>query len=216
MLSPRWRALHEIAVVSLFIGHDEDLAERYCLHGAVESLRAAREYREHTDRLGLEPMTDAEIATIEAVVAALKERFGQDYSKPYGWAVKRLQKVGKNASFKEIEKTAELGHFRPYYRLASHSVHANPKGIFFRLGLVEQTDILLAGPSIYGLADPGQNVAISLGQITAALVSLEPTLDEIVAIKVVLLMVDHIQESIVRVQQDLEGGEGEREAASTP
>jgi hypothetical protein len=49
----RWRSLHEVAVVSMFIGGDEGLAERYRLHEAVESLRVARLYVRHQDRLGL-------------------------------------------------------------------------------------------------------------------------------------------------------------------
>ena len=127
----RWRALHEVVVVSLFIGHDEDAAERYRLHEAVESLRAAHQYRKHTDRLGLEPLADVELAKLEADVAALKKRFGQDYSETYGWAAKKLQKPGRSVNLHRIEEAVELDHFRPYYRLASHSVHANPKGVFF-------------------------------------------------------------------------------------
>ena len=49
----RWRALHEMAVVSAFIGQDEELAERYCLHEAVESLRIVRQYRQYTTKLTL-------------------------------------------------------------------------------------------------------------------------------------------------------------------
>jgi hypothetical protein len=43
-----------------------------------------------------------------------------------------------------------LDYLRPYYKLASHNVHAQPKGILFKLGLVQNQDILLAGPSNYG------------------------------------------------------------------
>ena len=202
----RWRALHEVAVVSLFIGQDEDLAERYRRHETVESLRVGRQYREHTARLGLEPLTDAEMEVLEADVAALKKRFGQDYSKSYGWAVEKLQCVGKRVTFNQIEAAAALGHLRPYYQLASHGVHANPKGAFFRLGLIDQAEILLAGPSNLGLADAGQNTAISLGQITTELGTLNPNLDELVLMKVVLTLVDEIPKRFVRVQRALEGG----------
>ena len=211
----RWRALHELAVVSLFIGHDEKLAERYRSHEAVESWKAAVQYRKHTEKLGLEPITDAEFKQMEADVATLKKRFGKGYGESYGWAVERLRKIGKRATFDKIEEAAELGHLRPYYQLASHSVHANPKGAFYRLGLVDQTEMLLAGPSSYGLADAGQNTAISLGQITSALVSLAPTLDEIVAMKVAISMVDHVLERFAHVQRELQAEEGECEAPST-
>ena len=200
----RWRALHEVTVVSLFITHDEDLAERYRCHEAVESLKAAHQYREHTDRLGLEPLTDSELKGLEANVAALRRRFGQAYSKSYGWAAEKLQKARKPVNFEQIEEAAQLGHFRPYYRLASHSVHANPKGVFFRLGLIDQTTVLLAGPSSFGLADPGQNTAISLGQVTTAVGTLNPTLDDLVVMKVVLKRVDSIRKAFVRVQRDLD------------
>ena len=211
----RWRALHEVAVVSLFIGSDEDLAERYRLHEAPESLRAARQYKHHTDRLGLEPLEEEEIVMLERDVARLNDRFGCGYSTDYGWAAKRLRRPGGKVTFGQIEEAAQLGHFRPYYRFASHNVHANPKGVFFRLGLIEQFGTLLAGASNYGLADPGQNTAISLGQATTALASLEPTLDDIVALKVVLLMMDQIPESFARVQRDIEDEEEEAETGST-
>ena len=150
----RWRALHELAVVSLFIGYDEELAERYRLHEAVESWKAAVQYRKHTEKLGLEPITDAEFGQMEADVAMLKKRFGKGYGESYGWAVERLRKIWKRATFDKIEEAAELGHLRPYYQLASHSVHANPKGAFYRLGLVDQTEMLLAGPRPVPKLDP--------------------------------------------------------------
>ena len=201
----RWRALHELTIVSLFIGLDEALAERYRLHEVVESRRVALEYKKHTDRLGLDPLTDAELKDLEANVAALKMRFGPDYLQPYGWAAEKLQMLGKRVTFAQIEAAADLGHFRPYYRLASHSVHADPKGAFFRLGLLEQSQVLLAGPSTFGLAEAGQDTAISLGQITSGLGTLDPTLDHLVAMKIVLALVDRTQRSFVRIHQDLEG-----------
>ncbi len=42
----RWRSLHEVAVVALFIHkHGNDVAEKYLLHDVVESYRAATQYR---------------------------------------------------------------------------------------------------------------------------------------------------------------------------
>ena len=171
----RWRALHEAAVVSMFIGQDEELAERYCLHNAVESLRIARQYRQHTVKLNLDPLTDAEVDVLQKTVDELEQRYGENYKETYGWASRRL---GKRVTFDRIEGNISLGHLRPYYKLASHSVHANPKGVFFRLGLDDdhQSDVLLAGHSSIGLSQPGQNTAISLGQITASLSALHPTL----------------------------------------
>jgi hypothetical protein len=49
----RWRTLHEIAAIALFIGeHGGDLAERYVLHQNVESKRAMQDYVACQERLG--------------------------------------------------------------------------------------------------------------------------------------------------------------------
>ena len=194
----RWRALHEMAVVSMFIGQDEDLAERYCLHEAVESLRIARQYRQHTVKLNLDPLTDAEVDALEKTVAGLEQRFGKDYRKPYGWASGR-------SDFASIEADISLDHLRPYYKLASHSVHANPKGVFFRLGLDDhQSDVLLAGPSSIGLSQPGQNTAISLGQITASLCTLRPNLDSLAISKAIILLGERTMHGFASADADSE------------
>ena len=45
-------------------------------------------------------------------------------------------------------------------------------------------DILLAGPSNVGLFDPGVGVARSLNQLTAQLMTYDPTFDSLVKAKV--------------------------------
>jgi hypothetical protein len=104
---------------------------------------------------------------------------------------------------------------RPYYKLASHNVHAEPKGAFFRLGLINQSEVLLAGPSNFGLADPGQNTALSLTFITSALVQLDPTVDAMVALKVALAISDELGQLFVEVQKQIERDERERLAPTS-
>lgn len=74
--------------------------------------------------------------------------------------------------------------------MASHNVHANPKGVFFKLGLLEESDILLAGPSNAGLSDPGQSAAIALLQVTTTLCVLNPDIDSIVGQKILARLTD--------------------------
>lgn len=135
--SARWRTLHEIAVTALFISaNNDDLAERYILHQVVESRRAAAEYQEACKRLGEKPLTRRELRTIEASYQILLKRFGREFKEPYGWAAHQLQTP--RPTLKDIEKAAGIDHLRPYYRMASHNVHANPKGVFFKLGLLSR------------------------------------------------------------------------------
>lgn len=202
----RWRTLHEIAVIAMFVAErDELLAERYVLHGAVESRKAARQHREFADRVAEPPLTDQEIGALEDHVLALLQRFGKPFGTDYGWAADALGK--ENPSFADIERAVNVDHWRPYYRLASHNVHANPKGIFFKLGLIEETGLLLAGASNYGLADPGQNTALSLLHITCALNQLHPTFDGIVVVKILQGLCDEIGEAFVRAQRQVEAAD---------
>jgi len=57
-----------------------------------------------------------------------------DFAMPNGWASDALGK--KRVTFADLESKGQLDHFRPYYKMASHNVHAGAKGITWRLGLL--------------------------------------------------------------------------------
>jgi hypothetical protein len=198
----RWRTLHEIAVIALFIGeHGDELAERYILHQHVESRRAMRDYVYCQERLGYEPLDSDEITAVERSYEGVIDRFGSSFSNQYGWAADQLN--NNNPTFVNIERAVGSSHFRAHYRMASHNVHGNPKGVFFKLGLFEEMDILLAGPSNFGLADPGHSAAISLVQTSAELALLSPTLDNIVALKIMLDLEGEIGQAFGDAHQGL-------------
>jgi len=190
----RWRSLHELSVVCSFTKkHGNEVAERYLLHQNIESCKAAAQYQEYCDRIGQTPFTEEEIADIQKNNEILIKRFGKAYGTEYGWAAEVL--MSRQPRFSDIEKSVDLDHLRPYYRMASHKVHANPTGVFFSLGLSDGTDkILLAGPSNAGLADPGHLTAISLTQVTANLLTTTPNLDRLVVCNILLKMSDEVGE----------------------
>jgi len=198
----RWRSLHELAVVALFVGaNGEELAERYVLHQAVESKRAATEYEKCCERLGYEPIEPAELKALESSYAALTTRFGRDFTKPYGWAAYHLGIP--NPTFADIERKVGIDHLRAHYRMASHNVHAKPKGVFFKLGLLDESEILLSGPSNAGLTDPGHSAAISLIQGSTTLHEIFPALDTLVALKMMLQLEDEIGDSFGKAHSKL-------------
>lgn len=190
----RWRSLHELSVVCSFIKkHGNEVAERYLLHQSIESCKAAAQYQEYCDRIGQMPFTAEEIADMKENKEILIKRFGKAYGTEYGWAAEIL--MSRQPRFSDIEKSVDLDHLRPYYRMASHKVHANPRGVFFSLGLSHGTEkILLAGPSNAGLADPGHLTAISLTQVTANLLTTEPNLDRLVMCNILLKISDEVGE----------------------
>jgi len=179
----RWRTLHELTTVTLLISEfGEELAERFLLYEIVEERRAALQYQAFSDRLGQSPISKDELDDIEESYQKIIDRFGEDFSYPYGWASKHLAKVRPN--FSDLELAIGLDHWRPYYKMASQNVHATPQSLFDRLGLISQEEGLLAGPSNFGLDEPGQCTAISLTQLTTAILTPEPNLDVIVLLKI--------------------------------
>ncbi|HEX5504552.1 MAG TPA: DUF5677 domain-containing protein, partial [Thermomicrobiales bacterium] len=202
----RWRTLHELAVVSYFIkDRGQEVAERYLLHHIVESATSANDYQDYCARLGYEPLSAEEMAALEADKAALCRRFGPEYRHHYGWAAKALG--SPRPTFKQIEAAVSLQHWRPYYGMASHSVHAKPKGIAFDLGNMFPSELMLAGPSNSGLADPGQSALISLFQITTILLGLKPDVREIMAMRTIQHFVGEAERAFVEAQRQLDDEE---------
>lgn len=175
----RWRTLHEMAVTcGLLSEHGDLLAERYLLHEVVDSYKGALQYNQHAKRLGQRPFSDRQIARMRKDVDRLRKRFGKDFRNPYGWSAEVLKNPDPN--FNHLEQAANLDHLRPYYKLASQNVHATAKGSSYRLGVIHDQSLLLAGPSNAGLEEPGRFAIHSLLQITLCLLFVKTTIDSLV------------------------------------
>lgn len=199
----RWRTLHEIAIVARFIAdHGDDLAKRYSDHQVVESFRAAEDYRACSERLGYEPLTESEFNDIRQEYDRVIRCYGEPFKTQYGWASDILGH--KRPALKDIERAAGIDHFRAHYRMASHNIHANPKGVFFRLGLSDEIDMFLAGPSNAGLADPGHCTAISLLHVSVAQGLILPDLDSLVGLRILGRLEREAGEAFHQAHQYLE------------
>lgn len=170
----RWQTLYEITVVAYFICESgNDVAERYIRHDAIESYRAMNVYQKCYKRLGYEPCTNEEIAEVTTAFKELCERFGANFKEKYGWASEALHK--EKPRFVDIENAMNFDHMRAHYKLASYNIHAEPKGMVFKLGMPTKSPgkiRLLPGPSDAGFTDPAHCTAISLYQLTCALVTI--------------------------------------------
>ena len=199
----RWRALHEIAVVVLFISEKgRTVAERYLLHDIVQRYKLALKHRRHAKAIQEEPITEKEFDELKAERDKLVARFGTPFKEEYGWAASTLGKG--RPTIAHIEDSVDLEHWRPYYGMASDNVHANAHGAYYRLGSsLRPGEILLAGASNAGLADPGHSTAISLNQITTVLLATKLTLDNIVISKILLRLVDEIGEAFLQAHREL-------------
>jgi hypothetical protein len=198
----RWRTMHEIAAVAYLIGqHGDGLAERYIAHQIVEARGAAIQYRKHQERLRQKPISDGEYNRIEKAYQTALQTYGEAFGGQYGWAADHIGR--KRATMADIQEAANIDHLGPYYKMASHNVHANPKGVFFKHGLIGESEVLLAGPSNAGLTDPGHATALSLIQISSVLMKQNPTVDNMVAVKIMQRLADEIGEALLLAQKRL-------------
>lgn len=195
----RWRAVHEIAVTALFLlDHGTNTAERYLMSLYIAAHRAMRQYQLYADTANLEPYTDEQLKGAQHDYDSVISRYGDSMKYEYGWASEALN--NKKPTFRDIEKKVQLDHWRPRYSWASQYAHANYKPPMTYLGLAEATeDVLLVGPSDAGLTDPAHMMALSLIQATIALLLLEPNLDRLVILKVVLCFWDDLGEILLQI-----------------
>lgn len=193
----RWRCLHEIAVVMIFLmNQDVATLTRYVHHQAVDDWQSAQAYEVNAERMSYARFTPKELRNLEARHDAMILRYNKDFASDYGWAAAALKKV--RPSFRDIEAAAALSHWRTEYKAASSNVHAGPKGMYSRLGLLG-SDLVLAGASNLGLDTPGQNTAISLMQANAVLLQLGANLDRIITMHAMQRLTEELEVGFQRV-----------------
>lgn len=193
----RWRTLHELSVVATLISNgDEDLAERYILHDSVEVKRQADEYEETQASLGGNPIGKRERDSIEADHAAVLEKFGQYFLHPYGWAAKHLNL--KKPTFKDLQEAAYREGMNSYYKLASFSIHASARSLFFNLSAIGDEEVILAGRSNAGFFDPGTRTAATLVLITSLYVGKTADLNQICLLQTIIHICDAVGPALQR------------------
>lgn len=187
----RWRTLHELSVVPTLISNgDEDLAERYILHDSVEVKRQADEYEETQVPLGGIPIGKRERKSIEADHAAVLDKYGPYFLHPYGWAAKHLNL--KKPTFKNLQETAYREGMNSYYKLASFSIHASARSLFFNLSAIGDEDQILAGRSNAGFVDPGTRTAATLVLITSLYVGQTTDFKQVCLLQAII----HIRDAV--------------------
>ncbi len=211
----RQRTLHELACTASFIRkHGQETAERFWLHNTIESYKGALQYKQYYERLGYAPQDPAKLDQLRLQRDALIARFGTVFNEQYGWAAMALGKR-RGVTFADIEEDVHLDHQRPYYRMASHGVHANPKGLIFDIGhpaldIPGYKKTVFAGASNAGLADPGQAALISLNQCTATFLTHKNDLDTLMKLQVLDSFVREACQAFIEIHRDLMREEEER------
>ena len=199
----RWRSLHELAVISFFLlDNDNEVSKRYLEHVIVRKFKEAKDYRAYYRKLGYLPIARKEFNRIKREKERLCSKYGDNFQKDYGWIPSSIL---PNRNFRALEENVKLSKFRPFYNLSCDSVHGAAKG-FYRLGLMpeKQDQLLLVGPSNYGLADPMQNTAISLSHVTVCLLALRHDFETIIQMQIIFSYINEICTKAVKVQKSIE------------
>lgn len=204
----RWRSLHEISVISSFLEKGTaELCQRYLDHYYIENYHELMEYQKNCEKLGYEPFSDEDVEESKKLVEAQREKYGTDFMKLYGWIGDALPKKKRN--FAGIEENVEFNFMRSFYKMANNSVHSGAKGFIYTLGQYDDNQVMLAGPSNYGFADPGQNAAYSLFQTTLTLSEFETYSEDAVYVQIGMNMLKDLGKEFVRIQKNIEDEEDE-------
>jgi hypothetical protein len=203
----RWRKLHEIACVSYFISRrGEDMARRFLDYEVVEAYFQAEAIQEHQQKMDCNALSEKDFEKLKREFSKVEKTYGSDFVKkavyPFGWVPREILKT---RSMREIEKSVKLDLLRPYYDSASYNVYGESRGLMFKLGvgMGKNVDVALpVGPSNYGLADPGRAAAISLGQVTACLLQVEPSVKGLVVVECLRNLVDEISEAFCEIEAE--------------
>lgn len=187
----RWRTLYEVNVVATLIAEwGADAAERYIAHEIVESKKGMDDYERCAPTLGYPPLSKREKDAMLRQYERARGKYGKEFLSAYGWAGAFM--TNKEPKFSDLEMAAQQATMRSYYRMASHPVHAGPKGITFQLGALGDRSTILAGASNAGFADPSERTASSLVQLTMLLMAPSEVLDDLVALRCMVDLRDQI------------------------
>lgn len=219
----RWRAMHEMAVVADFIFENgDDTAERYFAHEAIETWKAMKEFQQHAKGLGETPYPPKQVAATKAGYDTLREKYGGRFGEDYGWAQAALAAkdprfITARIGIKEIEDSVGASHMRPHYRMASHGVHANPKGVTWTPDLLpaERGLVLLTGPSLAGLADPGHAALLALCSLTEAALASKAGVAAPFLVQTLNQLTDEAADAYMEAHQALEAQERGRKTPAT-
>lgn len=129
----RWRSLHEICVIAMFLAKQSDRCARmYLLHHQIEELRLLEVDRASGTAI-CDRHSNCYISHLRRQKLALVDTYGAAFADDYGWASIELGR-GKT-TFRELESHVGLEILRRGYQRANSTVHGGALATLTRISL---------------------------------------------------------------------------------
>lgn len=207
----RWRTMYELAVIAFALGsNDPEISERFLLHRLVERYKDATVYQQYCEALGYERFSHEEMAEFQRHHDEVVARFGPPFKNDWGWATP-LFPTNPPATLAKLAQMVGLDHFKPWFRLSSHGIHSGATGAMHIRDFYGRGDVMLAGASNGGLADPGNGALICLFQVTSALLihggTGGPKAHDLLTLKAIARLLGQAEVTFFEIHRTLEAQE---------
>lgn len=167
----RWRSLYELQILLEYFAlkQDDELYKMYHDHGIYTAYKLEKSRREK----GHKTYTTKAFNELEGLVEKMKAVYDMSmFKKDYGWAYKNIPQNmpnKKELKFSDIEKLVDPEeNLRIFYKNSCATIHLSSLGTFDNLSVIDKANVTPCGCSNYGLSNPGQLTAISIGNIMVA------------------------------------------------
>lgn len=200
----RWRSLHEICVIAMFLArHSDQCAEMYLSHHQIEELRLL----EADMASGTANINDAQrdqyIVHLRRQKDEMLNKFGTAFGNDYGWASIELGRA--KTTFRELESHVGLERLRRGYQRANSTVHGGALATLTRVSLGASSVDGASVPPAYGCEVAANYATASLSMMIADLCLTTENADLVTMSIVVHNHASRIRELIAQAQMKISG-----------
>ncbi len=164
----RWRSLHEICVITMFLAMRSDkCAQMYLSHHWVEELRLLNVDRGSGTARATNTHSNRYIHDLRKQKDAMVAKFGTAFAKDYGWASVELGCA--KTTFRDLEGHVGLETLRRGYQQANSTVHGGALATLTRVSLGPGSIDGAVIPPAYGCEVAANYTTASLSMMIAEL-----------------------------------------------
>ncbi|MDN4060245.1 DUF5677 domain-containing protein [Massilia sp. YIM B02769] len=164
----RWRSLHELCVISMFIAKQPDrCAEMYLAHHQIEELRLLEIDRASGTDNDRDRDRDRFVAHLRRQKVQLTSKYGSAFGGDLGWASIELGRA--RTTFRELESLVGLDILRRGYQRANSTVHGGALATLTRISVEVSGADSTVVPAAYGCEVAAHYTTASLSMLVAEL-----------------------------------------------